>query len=161
MDRLFSPWRYAYVADLRREDAGCVLCRLGSSSPAEDESSRVVGRFEHHYIVLNAFPYNSGHLMVVPYRHEPLLSRLRPEELHELAHLAARVETVLRDEYRAEGINLGMNLGSCAGAGIEGHLHLHLVPRWSGDTNFMTVTGETRVLPEDLAATWSRLRGRV
>jgi ATP adenylyltransferase len=110
------------------------------------------------YVVLNLYPYNTGHLMVVPKRHIATLRALTPEELHEVALLTQRSEAVLTEAYHPEGINVGVNLGKSAGAGVHEHLHLHLVPRWDGDTNFMTVVGETRVLPEDLATTAARLR---
>jgi ATP adenylyltransferase len=109
-------------------------------------------------VVINKYPYNSGHLMIVPNRHEAHLHRLTTAERGELIELAGHAEKILRDAYRAQGINLGMNLGESAGAGIVGHLHLHLVPRWSGDTNFMSVVGATRVIPEDPSATFARLK---
>ena len=110
------------------------------------------------YVVLNLYPYNNGHLMVVPYRHESTLAGLTREEMNEVGALTQLSERVLREAYRLEGINVGVNLGSPAGAGIEEHVHLHLVPRWNGDTNFMTVVGQTRVLPEEIASTAARLR---
>ncbi len=110
------------------------------------------------YVILNLYPYNNGHLMVVPYRHESSLAGLTRDEMNEVGLLTQRSESALREAYRLEGINVGVNLGAPAGAGIEEHVHLHLVPRWNGDTNFMTVVGETRVLPEELAATAARLR---
>ena len=110
------------------------------------------------YVILNLYPYNNGHLMVVPYRHESSLAALTRDEMNEVGLLMQRSETALREAYRLEGINVGVNLGAPAGAGIEEHVHLHLVPRWNGDTNFMTVVGETRVLPEELRSTAERLR---
>lgn len=159
MDRLFSPWRLEYITGPK--DAGaCVFCRHAeeahAASPRAD--SLVLATGEHAYIVLNRYPYNNGHLMVVPYRHTSSLTILEPAELSELMLLTQRAEAALRLAYPPEGINIGLNLGKAAGAGIEAHLHVHLVPRWSGDTNFMTVVGETRVLPEDLASTAARLR---
>jgi ATP adenylyltransferase len=159
MDYLFSPWRYSYVTAPRNGD-GCVFCELGGSDPADDEQRYVVYRATHHYVVLNAYPYTSGHLMIVPYEHASRLSALRPAALHELVALTAQVEAVLDEAYHPDGINVGLNLGKCAGAGIEEHLHLHAVPRWFGDTSFMTVVGETRVLPEVLRESWRRLSGR-
>jgi len=159
MDHLFTPWRHAYVTQPRPGDT-CVFCDLAAGQPEHDAASFILQRARHHYLVLNIYPYNSGHLMIVPYQHADRLSALRPEAITEMFDLAARVEKVLGEIYRPEGINLGMNLGRCAGAGIAEHLHLHVVPRWSGDTSFMTVSGGTRVLPEDLAGTWSRLQGR-
>lgn len=159
MDRLFRPWRYAYVARERNAEI-CVLCEIALSPPEEDSSHYVLFRGAHHFVVLNIYPYNSGHLMIVPFLHAARLEDLPAEALSELALLAARTERVLRDAYRPEGMNLGMNLGAAAGAGIDAHLHLHVVPRWTGDTSFMTVAGESRVLPESVADTWRRLDGR-
>jgi ATP adenylyltransferase len=110
------------------------------------------------YVILNLYPYNNGHLLVVPYRHEPTLAGLTGQEMQEIGLLVQRGETVLREAYRLEGINVGVNLGRVAGAGIVEHVHVHMVPRWHGDTNFMTVVGQTRVLPEELASTAARLR---
>ena len=160
MEHLFSPWRFRYVTQPKTED-GCVFCRIARADPGEDEQHFVLARADHHFVVLNIYPYTTGHVMVIPYQHEANLSRLPREALEELAHLAPRAERLLLEVYGAEGVNLGMNLGQCAGAGIQEHLHLHAVPRWCGDTNFMTVTGETRVLPEELHATWVKLRGKI
>jgi len=160
MDHLFSPWRYEYVTS-KKGDGGCVLCRLGAAGPSEDEVGFVVARERHVFVVLNIYPYNSGHLMVVPYVHAARMAALEGDVLSELVRVAARAEAALEEAYRPDGINLGMNLGQCAGAGIADHLHLHLVPRWAADTNFITVAGETRVLPENLRSTWRRLRGRI
>ena len=157
MDRLFRPWRYAYVAG-ERPDGPCVLCRIGSGDAGSDESVFIIGRFRRHFVVLNVFPYNSGHLMIVPYDHVASLRDLGAEALHEMADLARKAEGCLLSEYGAEGVNLGMNLGRAAGAGIADHLHLHVVPRWQGDTSFMSVTAESRVLPEGLRSSWDRLR---
>ena len=159
MDHLFSPWRYAYVSG-SRGDNRCILCRLAGGEPSEDEPSLVLQRAEHHFLVLNLFPYNCGHLMIVPFLHVSCLSDLPTASLNEMARLTARAERVLVEAYQPEGINIGMNIGQSAGAGIADHIHLHVVPRWSADTNFMTVAGETRVLPEALHETWGRLRGR-
>ena len=131
---------------------GCVFCLGAKADPL------VVHRGTLAYVILNLYPYNNGHLMVVPYRHESSLARLTRDEMSEVGLLTQRCETALREAYRLEGINVGVNLGAAAGAGIEEHVHLHLVPRWHGDTNFVTVVGETRVLPEDLRATAARLR---
>jgi len=160
MEHLFSPWRFQYVSQTKDEQ-GCVFCRIASADATEDQTHFVLHRGEHHFLVLNIYPYTTGHLMIVPYVHESRLSALHPEALNEMAALSARVERLLIDVYRSEGINFGMNLGHCAGAGIEDHLHLHAVPRWCGDTNFMTVTGNSRVLPEGLQDTWTKLHGRL
>jgi ATP adenylyltransferase len=155
MDYLWTPWRYQYVTKTG-EPAECVFCRAAQSS--DDREWLVVYRATHNYVILNRFPYTSGHIMVVPYRHVATLEDLPDEALVELIRLTQESEKQLRAIYRPEGLNLGMNIGQSAGAGIAGHLHLHVLPRWNGDTNFMTVVGETRVLPEDLQATWERLR---
>ena len=150
MDHLWSPWRLKYVTDTKPE--GCVFC-LGAE--AQD---LLVFQGELAYVILNLFPYNNGHLLVVPYRHESTLAGLTRREMDELGLLTQRSETALREAYRLEGINVGVNLGASAGAGIIEHVHVHLVPRWNGDTNFMTVVGKTRVLPEELHSTAARLR---
>jgi ATP adenylyltransferase len=137
---------------------GCPFCVLPGRGPEHDRESLIVHRGDLAYVVLNAYPYNPGHLMAVPYRHEPDLAGLSGEELHELADLCQRAVRALRASTGPEGFNLGLNLGGFAGAGIAEHLHQHVVPRWGGDTNFMTVTGHTRVLPEMLAETYERLR---
>lgn len=159
MDRLFRPWRFAYVSR-ERDGEGCVLCEIARADASEDGRAHVVHRGREHFVVLNLFPYNTGHLMIVPYSHVANLGELSPGALAELASLAARAESVLGEAYHPEGFNLGMNLGTAAGAGIDRHLHLHVVPRWSGDSNFMTIAGETRVLPEDLDETWRKLHAR-
>ena len=149
------------------EGLGCVFCNMlaaimysvarGMPQAEADRSAHILLRGEHNFLVLNAFPYNSGHLMVVPYRHESSLALLPDPAAHEFMQLARRVETALRDVYTPDGINLGLNLGEVVGSGVGDHLDLHAVPRWSGDTNFMSVLGETRVLPELLEQTWERL----
>ncbi len=160
MEHLYSPWRFQYVTKAK-DEPGCVFCRIGEADPQQDETFYVVHRAERNFLVLNIYPYTTGHLMIVPYQHEASLSGLPQESLVELATLSARVERLLLDVYHAEGINFGMNLGHCAGAGIVEHLHLHAVPRWCGDTNFMTITGDTRVLPEELKDTWRKLQGQL
>lgn len=152
-DRLWSPWRLSYVSGPRTD--ACPFC----DAPADGgETSLIVERGTHAYVVLNRYPYNNGHLLVVPYRHHAALVGLTDAELHELARLTRDGEAALRAAYGVQGINVGINLGKTAGAGLAEHLHVHLVPRWSGDTNFMTVVGETRVLPESLEASAARLR---
>jgi len=149
------------------EDTGCVFCNLiravewGIAQGAEDaeQAGLIAARWGSCYLCLNAFPYNSGHVMVVPYLHTDSLAKLPVSTAEDMVRAAQRVETVLREVYRPDGINLGLNLGQAAGAGVAEHIHLHALPRWFGDTNFMTVTAETRVLPEALTVTWERLRG--
>jgi ATP adenylyltransferase len=183
MDRLWTPWRYAYVAGEEKPmpkrgvpealaawpgEMHCVFCNMiaaveyavGQGMPLEEaeRAAHILERGERCFMVLNAYPYNGGHLMVVPYRHEPSLAGLPLADAQELMRMARRAERVQRTVYKPEGLNLGMNLGAAAGAGVAEHLHLHVVPRWSGDTNYMTVLAETRILPEMLDDSWRRLR---
>jgi ATP adenylyltransferase len=154
MERMWSPWRHSYVT--RSEDStACVFCIARTIG---DGQELIVHEGQLAYVILNKFPYNGGHLMVVPHRHVAQLALLERDELNEMAALTQLSERVLTEAYSPQGINVGMNLGRPAGAGIVDHLHIHLVPRWNGDTNFMTVVGEVRVLPEELPATAERLR---
>jgi ATP adenylyltransferase len=155
MDRLFTPWRLAYVTEAGRTEPGCIFC---AALARIDDEPLVVHRGRRTYVILNKYPYNNGHVMVVPHRHAGQLAALDAEELAEMMVQAQLVEKALTAIYRPHGFNLGLNLGKPAGAGVLDHLHLHIVPRWNGDTNFMTVFGETRVLPEELGATAERLR---
>jgi ATP adenylyltransferase len=154
MDRLWSPWRHAYVTR-NAEDTGCVFC---DALQHDEGRALILDEGPTCFVILNLYPYNSGHLMVVPRRHVGMLAALETEELTELAILTRRAEIVLTEAYQPQGLNVGMNLGRPAGAGVLDHLHVHLVPRWTGDTNFMTVVGNVRVLPEDLSRTAERLR---
>ena len=155
MDYLWSPWRYRYIAEASKQGS-CIFCDAVAAS--DDAQALIVLRAEKNFVILNRFPYTSGHVMVVPYAHAADLSAADPETLAEMMRLAQRVETALGNTYHPEGLNIGMNLGRAAGAGIIGHLHLHVLPRWTGDSNFMTVVGETRVEPEELSTTYERLR---
>ncbi len=155
MDRLWTPWRYEYIRGLGRTDSGCVFCRICSED--RDEANLVLHRGDLAFVLLNLFPYTSGHLMVVLNRHISFLSDAEPDELYALMSLARQSERALAAEYEPEGYNLGLNLGRAAGAGVAHHLHLHVLPRWTGDTNFVSVISETRVLPEDLSQTYRRL----
>jgi ATP adenylyltransferase len=155
MDTIWSPWRRAYVSSGAR-DPQCVLCR--SLERASEKDSLVVHAGAHNFVVMNLYPYNAGHVMIAPRRHIGSLSEASPEELSDMMGLARRMEQVLAEAYTPDGINLGMNLGKAAGAGIADHIHLHVVPRWVGDTNFMTTVGGTRVIPEDPAEACVRLR---
>ena len=141
-------------------DKACIFCEA-QQNPANDEKSLVLYRGEHNFVILNRYPYISGHLMVAPNDHLGELDSAPKKVTDELMDLAKRCQTALRDAYNPEGFNLGMNLGRPAGAGITDHIHLHLMPRWIGDTNFMTSVGETRVLPEDLLVTYQKLRGKI
>ena len=154
MDHLWSPWRLAYVTGGARSD-GCVFCEAQRD---EDAASLIVFRGAAAFVILNLFPYNNGHLMVVPNRHIGSLAAATREELCEMTELTQRAEVALTDAFQPHGLNVGINLGKPAGAGILDHLHIHVVPRWNGDTNFMTIIGQTRVLPEELPQTAERLR---
>ena len=154
MDHLWTPWRYAYVTGATQKP-GCIFC----DAPKEtDRQALIVHRAEHCYIILNAYPYTNGHVMVVPYTHLGELQKLPPAAATEMMALTQKLETVLRQLYVPDGINLGMNIGKAAGAGVAGHIHMHILPRWVADANFVSVIGETRVLPESLDLTWERIR---
>lgn len=155
MDYLWTPWRYRYIADASKDDR-CVFCDAASAS--DDEKTLIVFRGSKCFIILNRFPYTSGHVMVVPFEHVADLSNAALATLSEMMQLAQRVQLALEKTYHPQGYNLGMNLGRAAGAGVTGHLHLHVLPRWAGDANFMTVVGETRVEPEDLSTSYEKLR---
>lgn len=157
MDRLFSPWRMAYIrGDAPGSGAGrCIFCP--GERERDDPESLVLGAWTHTVAICNLYPYNNGHVLVAPRRHVSSLTDLSRDELAELMSLAALGTRVLSEEYAPAGFNLGMNLGRVAGAGIEDHVHMHLVPRWNGDTNFMTSIHSTRVLPETLRETHARL----
>ena len=154
MERLWSPWRHAYVTR-KDEDAGCPFC---NALTKDEGRALIVDEGPTCFVILNLYPYNSGHLMVVPRRHVGTLAALDVVELSEMAASTRRAEMVLTEAFEPQGINLGMNLGRPAGAGVLDHLHVHLVPRWTGDTNFMSVVGNVRVLPEELPRTAERLR---
>lgn len=182
MDFIFTPWRYTYVAEVDKKkrqgipeelsawpgDAGCVFCNMigsvdyafehGTSRDDAERAALILFRAEHNYVCLNRFPYTSGHLMIVPYEHQSSLAAVSAATAHEMMDLAQRAESILAPAYQPDGFNFGLNLGRSAGAGVAGHLHLHALPRWTGDTNFLTTVGETRILPEDLSMTWQRLR---
>jgi ATP adenylyltransferase len=182
MDLLWTPWRYRYVTNAEKAvrpgvpraleawpgDLGCVFCNLFASidhaiatgMPADEAemAGGLVLRGTKCFICLNAYPYTSGHVMVIPHVHESSLAALPAETTHELIDLAQKTERVLNALYSPHGMNFGLNLGQAAGAGVAGHLHLHALPRWIGDTNFMTTVAETRVMPEDLDITWERMR---
>lgn len=184
MDHLWTPWRYNYItrADEQArtgvppalsgwpaaQDKHCVFCNMiaatdyaiahGMPQSAAEKAAHIVHRGPLCFVCLNAYPYATGHVLILPYQHVDSLAALPPEAAQEMILTAQRIERCLRQVYSPDGLNLGMNLGESAGAGVANHIHLHALPRWSGDTNFMTVTGETRVLPETLDVTWMRLR---
>jgi ATP adenylyltransferase len=157
MDYLWTPWRYAYIITAAKNEnpSACIFCELPK---LPDREAGIVYRGQHCYIILNSFPYTSGHVMVVPFVHLGELQALPQPVAHEMMDLSQRMESVLRNVYSPDGINVGMNVGRAAGAGVAGHVHLHVLPRWVGDTNFMTVTAESRVLPESLETTYERIR---
>ena len=161
MDRLWSPWRGEYIAAAAASDssASCVFCEI-QADPRNDQQNFVLHRARFNFVVLNIHPYSPGHLLIVPYEHAAELRAVAKETSDELMDLTKRAEAAIREAYQPDGINLGMNLGRAAGAGIAGHIHLHLLPRWNGDTNFMTTVGATRVLPEDLSTSFGKLRDR-
>jgi len=157
MDYLWSPWRFKYMEEVTQgRQPECFFCEAVKS--AHDEERLVVYRGKKVFVILNRYPYTSGHVMVVPYRHVAELNLCDAEALPEMMVLAQRMEAAYRAIYKPDGMNLGMNLGKAAGAGVAGHLHLHVLPRWIGDSNFMTVTGETRVHPEELQTTFEKLK---
>lgn len=162
MDRLWSPWRSEYIASSDTSTSRpkeCVFCKL-HADVQDDETNFVVYRASHCFVVLNIYPYISGHLLIVPNEHVGELDAAAKQTTDELMDLTKRSQTALREAYRPEGFNVGMNLGRSAGAGIVDHIHIHIMPRWTGDTNFMTTVGETRVISEDLATTYAKLRGK-
>lgn len=154
MEHIWTPWRYTYITNVDKTP-GCVFCKL--LQEGEDRANLILFRGNLNFIVLNLYPYTSGHLMVVPYQHEASLAALDEATTTEMMELTKRMQVVLQEEYHPEGFNIGLNLGRAAGAGVKEHLHLHIVPRWTGDANFMTSIGETRTLPEDLMGTYDRL----
>jgi ATP adenylyltransferase len=154
MDYLWSPWRYRYVSTAAPGDE-CFFCK--KSAEADDRKNYVLLRADRNFVLLNVYPYTSGHLMIAPYAHVSTLTEGDPLALEEMIRLAQRAEAALRSVYRPGGFNVGINIGHCAGAGVPGHLHLHVLPRWAGDVNFMTTVGETRVLPEDLDSVYEKL----
>jgi ATP adenylyltransferase len=162
VETLWSPWRHEYIkaSGTDNPDRACLFC-FAQKDPAEDESNLVVARGDDNFVILNRYPYTGGHLMIAPYEHVSGLADASKATTDEMMDLAKRCENALREVYHPEGFNVGMNLGKVAGAGVADHIHLHIVPRWGGDTNFMTAVAETRVLPEDLAMTYQKLRGKI
>jgi ATP adenylyltransferase len=154
--RIWAPWRLAYVKDASKND-DCIFC----AKPAEDddEATFIVHRGERCFVILNTFPYTNGHLMVAPFEHIATLQDLDAETVAEMMALAQRSMRVLDETYEPQGYNVGVNQGRVAGAGVDGHIHLHVVPRWGGDTNFMPVLGDTRVMPQTLEQSYEALRG--
>ena len=155
MDRLWSPWRYRYVSTASPSQ-DCIFC--AKSAARDDRANYILLRAQRNFVLLNLYPYTTGHLMIAPYEHVPTLAEAHPDTLVEMMFLAQQAERALGEVYNPAGINLGMNLGECAGAGVAGHIHMHVLPRWAGDASFMTTIAETRVLPEDLETTYDRLK---
>jgi ATP adenylyltransferase len=154
MDWLWSPWRYRYLQ--KDPEPGCIFCNKAGEN--RDDANFIPFRGRYNFVILNLYPYATGHVMVAPYQHVATLNEARPETLAEMMSLARRVEAALASVYRPKGFNIGMNIGEAAGAGVAGHIHMHVLPRWPGDVNFMTAVGETRVIPEELPVTYEKLR---
>jgi ATP adenylyltransferase len=157
LERLWAPWRMAYIGRAQ-EPAECLFCAVARARAGADRELLVLARRPHAFLMLNRYPYTGGHLMVAVSGHRARFARLTAEERTDLLELVGLAERALETEYHPHGMNFGVNAGRVAGAGFPGHLHMHVVPRWDGDTNFMATVGETRVLPESLARTWTRLR---
>lgn len=154
MDRLWTPWRYTYLTESSPAEP-CIFCARAAEK--DDAENFIVHRGRLNFVILNRYPYNNGHVMVVPYAHVPTLEAAREDELAEMMSLVRQAEIHLRAAYRPDGFNIGMNIGASAGAGVAGHIHMHVVPRWNGDANFMSTIGETRILPEELSTTYEKL----
>jgi len=154
MDIIHSPWRLDYILSEKGEE--CIFCEKPKAE--EDGKHLILYRSEHCYVIINAYPYNNGHLLVVPYQHKSSLGQLNSSELTDLFATVQLCEKILNEVYGPEGLNIGLNLGKAAGAGIEEHLHVHMVPRWQGDVNFMTSVGGTRVIPESFERTYNLLK---
>ncbi|HKJ56004.1 MAG TPA: HIT domain-containing protein [Nitriliruptoraceae bacterium] len=159
LQRLWAPWRFGYVGSAEPAIDGCPFCVLPARDPERDRDSLILHRGDGAFVMLNAYPYNPGHLLVVPYAHERFLNAVQEDAANEIWHLGRRGATVLHDVLGAQGVNLGMNLGPAAGAGIADHVHLHVVPRWAGDTNFISTVGAARVLPRALSEVHDELAG--
>jgi ATP adenylyltransferase len=157
VDVLWSPWRYDYITGSGSADSGCVFCSILNNS-ASDEENFIVSRAEFNFVILNIYPYTSGHLMIVPYEHIADIDNAEKRSTDEMMDMVKRAQTALTEAYKPEGVNIGMNLGKAAGAGVAGHYHMHALPRWVGDVNFMTAIGQTRTLPESLQTTYQRLK---
>ena len=156
MNHLWAPWRSVYMKQ-KQEKARCIFCDA-AADPAADEQTLVVARGDLAFVLLNRYPYTSGHLMVAPYVHFSRLAETSEETSAEMMRFTRRAERILENTYRPDGLNLGMNLGEAAGAGFEQHIHMHVLPRWRGDANFMTSVGNTRIMPEALEDTYAKLR---
>jgi ATP adenylyltransferase len=158
MDHLWSPWRFKFISE-GPPKGGCVFCGL-PGDPADDEKTLVVHRAAFNYVLLNLYPYTAGHLLIVPYAHASELNAVTMQTTEEMMALTRLAERALQEVYHPNGINLGMNLGAAAGAGIAGHIHMHVLPRWMGDANFLSTIGHTRMLPEELPVTWRKVKDK-
>lgn len=158
MDNIWSPWRMEFIEDKRQKEGGapCVFCELGEQNP--DNKNLVLYRGQQTYVVMNRFPYTNGHLLVVPFGHSAHLKELSSETHQEILGLTVQCMDIMKEALNAEGFNCGMNVGKVSGCGIEDHYHWHVVPRWNGDTNFMPVLADVRVMPDYLSKTYERLR---
>lgn len=156
VEQLWSPWRMAYILENKPEE--CVFCSVFAAAPVQDQAHLILHRGIHCAVIMNLFPYNNGHIMVVPYTHQPDFGGLPTEALAELMALVNKSIAVLRTVMNAQGFNIGVNLGKAAGAGIDEHVHMHVVPRWAGDTNFITTLGQVRCIPEALEESYGKLK---
>lgn len=160
MDILWSPWRYDYITGSGPvEKTGCVFCNI-LNNEAGDQEKFILKRAEFNFVILNIYPYTSGHLMVIPYEHFSTLDQASKKVSDEFMDLTKTAQAAISEVYSPDGINLGMNIGKAAGAGVDGHIHMHVLPRWVGDVNFMTAIGQTRTIPETLPTTYEKLKGR-
>ena len=163
MDVLWSPWRYDYItgdAGPSNPDLGCVFCNI-LNNPATDEEKFILKRAGYNFVILNIFPYSTGHLMIVPFEHIADLDKADKQTTDEMMDLTKRCQTALGDVYSPQGFNMGLNIGKAAGAGVASHFHMHVLPRWIGDSNFMTAIGETRTMPESLETTYLKLKDKL
>ena len=155
MDRMWAPWRMEYISSTKvKGDKKCFLC----IDTEDDETSLVIGRKGKAFVIMNRFPYTNGHIMVVPMRHTGLLEELGDEEFLDMMAIVKIMTAIFKEEFKVDGLNIGINIGRAAGAGLEDHVHIHMVPRWFGDTNFMAVLGETRVISEHIQETYEKLK---
>ena len=155
MKRIFTPWRMKYINSIKNKGA-CIFCSVLKQK--DDVKNLIIFRGKSSYVILNRFPYTSGHVMVIPYQHTETLSLLDRDTRSEMMELVSNASEVVKEVYKPEGFNIGINMGSAAGAGIAEHIHIHIVPRWIGDTNFIPVTGDTRLIPEELEVTYERIK---
>ena len=155
MDQLWSPWRMEYILG-NKDSSGCVFCHAYQDT--HDAENLVLYRGNFAYVILNKYPYNTGHSLIIPYSHVPSYENLNPEERAEMMELLNKMTHVLRNVYQPDAFNIGANIGTAAGAGIAPHVHFHILPRWSGDTNFLTTVTQTRVIPEELCDTYAKLK---